>query len=223
MLVVVAIGCALGHWQDTRANTKLALQHAMDARSRQAPVLLDATMTDTDAMVFRPVGATGRFVTGWTTYLENRPYQGQAGFYVVTPLQLEGSKTAVLVLRGWIARDVADRTRIADYVTPGGVVTIAGNIQADAGKVLQLGQAPQLRPGAMLQNLDMAAFGQASGLVLLPYVLAETGAADDGLVRDWPMPILGVDKHRGYAVQWYALSLTAFIFFIVTGFRRGKK
>jgi len=32
-----------------------------------------------------------------------------------------------------------------------------------------------------------------------------------------------VEKHRGYAFQWYALAAMAFIFFVVTGIRRGKK
>lgn len=223
MVLVVATGVALGQWQTGRANSKLALQRSMDARSAQTPVALDATMADTGEMVFRKVTATGHFVPAWTTYLENRPYQGQAGFYVITPMQLDNSRRAVLVVRGWLPRDVADRTRIADYVTPDAAVTVTGVVKADAGHVLQLGQAGAPAGGAIMQNLDIAALQGASGLSLLPFVLELTGGPEDGLVRDWPVPAAGVDKHRGYAVQWYALSLTAFIFFIVTGFRRGKK
>jgi cytochrome oxidase assembly protein ShyY1 len=51
----------------------------------------------------------------------------------------------------------------------------------------------------------------------------DAGNAGDGLVRDWPAPSLGIERHRGYAVQWYALALMAVIFFVVTGLRRGKK
>jgi cytochrome oxidase assembly protein ShyY1 len=46
---------------------------------------------------------------------------------------------------------------------------------------------------------------------------------EDGLIRDWPNPAVGVEKHKAYAFQWYALSLMAFIFFIVTGYRSGKE
>jgi surfeit locus 1 family protein len=42
-------------------------------------------------------------------------------------------------------------------------------------------------------------------------------------VRGWPRPSTGVEKHRGYAFQWYALAGMALVFFVVTGFRRGKK
>jgi len=32
---------------------------------------------------------------------------------------------------------------------------------------------------------------------------------DDGLVRDWPAPDFGVEKHRIYMLQWYALAALA--------------
>ena len=39
-------------------------------------------------------------------------------------------------------------------------------------------------------------------------IFGSAGAAfDDGLVRDWPQPGLDVDKHRGYAFQWYAMAV----------------
>lgn len=52
---------------------------------------------------------------------------------------------------------------------------------------------------------------------------AAAGADDTAMVRDWPAPALGVDKHRGYAFQWYALALMAFLFFVVTGFKGNKQ
>jgi surfeit locus 1 family protein len=37
--------------------------------------------------------------------------------------------------------------------------------------------------------------------------LGEPGAqAADGLLRDWPAPDAGLQKHYGYAFQWFALS-----------------
>ena len=71
----------------------------------------------------------------------------------------------------------------------------------------------------------MAALAQASGWTLSPYVIeqgASTAGTADGLLRDWPAPALGSERHRGYAVQWYALAGMAIIFFIVTGYRRGR-
>jgi cytochrome oxidase assembly protein ShyY1 len=52
----------------------------------------------------------------------------------------------------------------------------------------------------------------------------QTGAGQgERLVREWPAPGTGVDKHRGYAFQWYALAAMAALFFVMTGFRSGRK
>ena len=58
------------------------------------------------------------------------------------------------------------------------------------------------------QNLDLAAFRTETGLALAPLTVVQTGeavGAGDGLQRDWPVVGAGVDKHYGYAFQWFGL------------------
>jgi cytochrome oxidase assembly protein ShyY1 len=98
-----------------------------------------------------------------------------------------------------------------------------GVVRRAPGRTLELGEAGTLRPGSIMQNLTLDQFGQASGLRMKPFVLEQTTDTQDGLVRDWPKPSSGMDKHFGYAFQWYALAATAFLFFLITGFRRGRK
>ena len=43
------------------------------------------------------------------------------------------------------------------------------------------------------------------GLPLAGLSLQQTDAANDGLQRDWPQINTGVDKHYGYAFQWFGL------------------
>ncbi|WP_308601797.1 SURF1 family cytochrome oxidase biogenesis protein [Massilia sp. Dwa41.01b] len=75
-----------------------------------------------------------------------------------------------------------------------------------------------------MQNLAVDEVARASGLALLPFFVQQTGPGQPGetLVRDWPLPASGVDKHRGYAFQWYALAAMAALFFVITGFRSGR-
>lgn len=219
-LVVAAAGIALGQWQTHRAEEKLALQQRMQARGADAP--LSALPGDANDAEFRHIRLRGHYLAQWTLYLENRPYNGAAGFHVLTLFQPEGSGPAVVVARGWAPRDAADRTRMPQVPPPSGVTEVEGVLRRDAGHVLQLGTADAPRPQAILQNLDVAALSKASGLPLAPLVIEQGGAAGDTLVRDWPAPSLGIDRHRGYAVQWYALAGMALLFFIVTGFKRGR-
>lgn len=231
MLLLVALGVSLAQWQQRRADEKIARAARLEAGNQAAPLALGAaplSAAEAQAIEYRRVTVTGRFVPAWTVYLDNRPYQGQAGFHVLTPFQIDGSPMHVLVAQGWLPRNNAERTRIPDYATPAGTVTITGIARLNAGHVMELGTAPPLAPHAIVQNADIAQLAQASGLALQPLVIEQT--ADGAMatsgqlpVRDWPAPDLGADKHRGYAFQWYALALMAFLFFVFTGFRRANK
>jgi surfeit locus 1 family protein len=221
--LAVALGVSLGQWQTRRAAEKQAIERKLSARQSAPPLALDARLQTIDDIEYRRVVVKGEFVRDWPIYLDNRPYQGAAGFYVLMPLKIAGSDLHVLVARGWFKRDIADRTRLPPIPVPAGVVEIEGVAIRNPGHVLQLGSPEPLHPNAIVQNLDVGEFAQASKLAMQPFVIEQLSDTQDHLVRDWPRPSAGVDKHRGYAFQWYALAATAFLFFIVTGFRRGRK
>ncbi|MFZ4877319.1 SURF1 family protein [Janthinobacterium sp. Mn2066] len=228
MLLLVVLGISLAQWQQRRAEEKLARAAKLETGNLAASLLLTATPlppAEAPVMEFRRVTVTGHFVPAWTVYLDNRPYHGQAGFHVLTPFQIDGSSMHVLVAQGWLPRNNVERTRIPDYVTPTGTVTISGIVRLNAGHVMQLGTAPPLTPQAIVQNAEIAQLAQASGFVFQPILIEQTAppAISQLPIRDWPAPDLGADKHRGYAFQWYALALMAFLFFVLTGFRRANK
>ena len=222
-VLLVALGVSLGQWQDRRAAQKIALQHKLSERAAEAPLLVSPALADAAPLEYRHVRVTGQFVAGWPLYLNNRPQDGRAGFYLVMPLKIDGSDTHVLVARGWLPRNAAEAAKLPPYATPGGTVSVDGIVKASLGHIMQLGTPEPVRPGAIVQNIDPAQFAQASGMKLQPFFIEQSGPAPaaDGLVRDWPAPSLGVEKHQGYAFQWYALAAMALLFFVITGFRRG--
>lgn len=231
-VAVVAAGLALGNWQRHRAEEKTALGQRLAAGNAAAPLQLDAAGLGAAGLTaaqaeFRRVRVSGQFVRDWPVYLDNRPYQGRAGFYLLMPFTIAGSNMHVLVARGWLPRDPQQRDKLPAVATPSGTVTLEGTARLNAGHVMQLGGAPPLKAGAIVQNADPAQVAAASGLAMQPFLIEQGGAAVPGdatqLVRDWPAPELGVDKHRGYAFQWYALAAMALIFFVWNGFRRGKQ
>lgn len=222
-LIAVTIGVALGNWQMRRADQKEAIEAKLSARETAPPVVLGSAGISTDDIEYRRVIAEGDFVDHWPVYLENRPYNGTPGFYVLMPLKIRGTDRYVLVARGWLPRDSADRAKLPSIETPRGTVRIEGVARRNPGQLLQLGQASELRPGVIAQNLSVEAFAKASGFTMHAFIIEQHADTADGLVRDWPRPSSGIDKHLGYAFQWYALAAAAFIFFVVTGFRRGTR
>nr|WP_155463819.1 SURF1 family protein [Duganella radicis] len=225
-VLVVVLGVQLGNWQTRRAEQKISLQQKLALGAQAAPLALDGAPVAADAAAWRRVTMRGTFVRGWPVYLDNRPYQGKAGFYLLMPFKISGSNMHVLVARGWLPRDPAVRDKLPAYATPEGEVTLQGVARLNAGHVMELGSAPPLTPNAIVQNADPLQLAKDSGLTMQPFVVeqgAPVPAGDDArMVRDWPAPALGVEKHQGYAFQWYALSAMAVIFFVANGFRRGK-
>ncbi|MBV6322359.1 SURF1 family protein [Duganella violaceipulchra] len=227
-VLVVALGIQLGNWQQRRAAQKIVLQTKLTQGNASAPVQLDGAPLAAEAVEFRRVSVTGEFVANWPLYLDNRPSAGRSGFYLLMPFKIAGTGMHVLVARGWLPRDPADRARLPAYATPSGTVTLQGMARLDAGHVMELARTPTLTPKAIVQNADPLQVARDSGLTMQPFVIEQTAAAqpsgdDAQMVRDWPAPALNVEKHQGYAFQWYALSAMAVIFFVVNGFRRGKQ
>ena len=97
----MAVTAALGRWQLGRAAEKEALQAAIEARAQQ-PVLdargVAGMETQLD-LLHRRVEARGQWVGERTVFLDNRQMNGRPGFFVVTPLRLEGEGGVLLVQR----------------------------------------------------------------------------------------------------------------------------
>jgi surfeit locus 1 family protein len=213
MMVAIAAGVlgfaltvSLGNWQSRRAEQKSALQAQWDAAQKGEPVVVNAaTLHDLPARLPVRVRLTGKFQHRYSVWLDNRQSGGRPGFFVVTPIETDNG--VVLVNRGWVARDVQDRSRLPPIGEPVDTVAIEGMALAQLPRLLQLGAEPEPRRWPLVwQNLQFESFERASGLRVARFVVQQTSRMDDGLVRDWPAPDLGVEKHRGYALQWYSLA-----------------
>jgi surfeit locus 1 family protein len=212
-VLVAGTTLSLGQWQLRRAAQKEALQAAIGGRDH-LPILDGRGLTagkNVADVLHRQAILKGTWHPEYTVYLDNRPMSGKTGFLVITPLALEGSSQLILVQRGWVPRDFTDRTRLAPITTPSGSVTVRGRIAPSPSKLYEF---KGLESGRIRQNLDIPAFRTQTGLPLLDVSLLQTDAANEGLLREWAAPNLGVDKHYGYAFQWFGLCGLVLILFI---------
>lgn len=204
-LFFAGLGIYLGFWQLGRAAQKEAMHAAMQAQGRQAPVdaaALAHLSTLADGL-YRPVRVQGSWDAAHTVYLDNRQMDGKVGFFVVTPLQLEATGQVILVQRGWVGRNFEVRDQAPAVQTPPGLVVVEGQIAPPPSKLYEPG-APGT--GLIRQNLDLDRFRAETGLALADFTIRQSGAASEGLRRDWPAIALGIEKHYGYAFQWFALA-----------------
>jgi surfeit locus 1 family protein len=208
-----AAGIGLGNWQARRADEKRSLGAELAQAMGAPPVEISPQTVNPESLVLKRVAARGRFIDEHTVFLDNKLRRGRVGYEVVTPLRLNG--THVLVNRGWVA---AGRTRdqLPKVPVPSGNAKVEGLALAHLPQVLSAGPAR----GRVRQNLELDAFAKETGLRLQPIVIQQDSPADDGLLREWPRPDAGVEKHESYALQWYSLAALAVVLLLVLSIRR---
>ncbi len=217
-LSAMALTARLGFWQLDRAAQKEALHRAVLERAQQPPLRVSDLLAEpaqAEEQLHRLVRLRGRWLSEQTVYLDNRPMNGRVGFFVVTPLQLSNRPEFILVQRGWGPRDAQDRSRLPRIETPAGEVELLGRLTAAPSRAYEFSAAAE---GAIRQNLDLASVAKALPAPLLPLTVLQlpevlppaaanvaAAAPADGLWRDWPAQDAGLQKHYGYAFQWFAL------------------
>lgn len=189
--VVAAVCVSLGMWQLQRAAERDALHAAIERGRQQPAVVLSAASRPADLIAWRPATAQGRWSVEHTVLLENRNLNGRPGYWVATPLLLEpAGQRAVLVLRGWLPRDMAAAgatPAIPDNAAEGGMIQVQGELLSHVPRIFELWQWAGGRSGGLpavvpppnhvtpvVQNLQLAELAQATGLQFLPTVLAQT-------------------------------------------------
>jgi surfeit locus 1 family protein len=236
----MAGGVALGVWQLSRAAGKISAARALETQAA-LPVLegslvaklqsestaqderTSAKSVNTSTLEHRRVVLRGHWLSGHTVYLDNRQMDDRVGFYVVTPLQLDlgngGQRgPTVLVQRGWIPRNFEDRSRLEPVTTPDTLVEVTGRVESTLSRTFAFAGSDEEKGSSPIrQNLSWRDFSTAAGLNVVPFVVIETGSPSEGLKRDWPAADLGVQRHYGYAFQWFALAALALFLYLFLG------
>ena len=227
--LLVAAGCArLGVWQLARAAEKTALFATIEARAKAPPVTLASLLDKADPAHYR-VRLHGHFDNAHNLLLDNRIVDGVAGYYLVTPFQSDDGHW-LLVDRGWLPR--GDNRAVLPQIAPiDGDVEVIGRSYVYSARTLTLAEddLSQAHWPLRVQKIEMQAIGQLLGVELAPFEIRVTpGAtleAGPQLQRPWQDPtasIMGPDRHRAYAVQWFALAVMALLVFVAASFRKSE-
>jgi surfeit locus 1 family protein len=214
-IAMVALTCGLGRWQLGRAEEKAALQSLLEARMAEAPLLL-AGRVDAGRSRYRRAVAAGEYWAEGQIYLDNRQDRDRAGYHVLTPLALAPGGPYLLVNRGWVARG-AGYPKPPAVEVPRGRVEVAGLLVTPVKRFLEL--STEVIDGPVWQNLRLDAWQARTGRDVLALVLV-TDRPDAGLARVTESPSENIDKHLGYAFQWFALATAVVVLWVVLNLKR---
>ncbi|WP_395658114.1 SURF1 family protein [Nocardioides sp.] len=208
-LVAVAIAVWLGLWQFGAWQAHRDAQ-AVDLTSSAPVPLADAIGPDDPFpgnRVGQPVTVSGTWVPDGTVYVSGRERAGVDGYWVVTPLAVDGADGSALpVVRGWVAEP--DRAP----APPTGSVELEAWLQPPEGT----GQVdddptddvlPQLRIADVIQHVDQDLYG-AYGVAEQP----EPGLDAATLEQLPDVGALTSIRNLLYAVEWWFFgAFAAFI------------
>ncbi len=209
------IFCGLGTWQMQRAEEKRQLLEASEIQKVQIP----KTLVQLSAEKFgESTILQGKFYKPYTVFLDNRTRDGRVGYEVVQ-LFCDAQRCA-WVNRGWLAHKGRDFPNIS---TPSrGVYTsgLSHHPVAHSGIVDNVGQTENSAetknqwPG-LLQWLDIKALNtKISGRISKPIIsqsIRLLPESEYAFHAKWPDSGMTVEKHLGYAGQWFALALAAIL------------
>ncbi len=224
--LLIAVFIAAGQWQWNKAAAKESLQQQLDSLGAEQAIQLPLTPVDSETLRYRKVIAQGVYEPQFQILIDNRTYNGQAGFHVITPLRLTGSELRVLVNRGWVPA-LAEHRLVPPVATPGGAVEVTGTAIVPATRFFTLGAdatALQSDWQRVWPNLDLARYGKAVSFPIQPVVIQlapESGAG--GFTREWPRPDNRAQANLGYALQWWAFAATTLALWLFFTFRRATR
>ncbi|PTL73930.1 SURF1 family protein [Rathayibacter caricis DSM 15933] len=213
LAVVFAVACVLlSRWQVARLDEAASTNRLVTANWTADPVTLDDLIGEDgawdDALEFRPVEVTGVYETQDETLVRNRPYNGNPGFEVLTPLRLaDGS--LFIVDRGWVPVGSEQDSPDAVPAPPEGEVTVTARIKPSEGRIE--GRSAPAGQIATIQLDDLRAqLGEPVRTSAYGLLVSESPAPVDAPPLAALKPVADEGLHISYAIQWVLFALMGF-------------
>lgn len=225
VLLFLPLCVRLGFWQLAREEEKLLLQESWLARQMDLPVPLQ-TLDPAGDLQYRQVELEGRFDNAHVFLLDNRIHEGRVGFEVVQAFTLTDGLVA-FVNRGWLPQG-PDRRQLPLPPPVEGEVRLRGSVYVPVGEALVLGDiAPGEEWPKLMQTLEPAELAGLAALApdvsVFPYSVRLAEATPGVLQRNWRVISTTPEKHRGYAVQWFAMATALLLLYLYYSTRPAPK
>jgi surfeit locus 1 family protein len=226
--ITLPILVALGNWQLERRVWKEKLIADMVSRAKSPEVAIESLLDASGAFVKPPeeleytaVRAQGRFLHDKEQHLYAPDPREGPGVEIITPLELAGSGSIILVNRGYVPDRFRDRSLRAEGL-PEGSVEVLGLVRA-IGRPNSFSPPHDQRTGLWFWR-DFDGMAAAAGVddagKTMRGFLDSTMAAPGGWPRGGATRFDLPNRHLEYALTWFGLAIALAAIFLIYAMTR---
>ena len=222
-ICVIVLLYSLGVWQLERADEKKVLAAQIEQRLSQQTMILNDTNIEQlirPDIAHRTITLNGKFDTREQFFIDNKKYNGRAGYHVITPFNIDNTQQTILVNRGWVDSG-GNRNILPEVVTPSELITLEGRLSNPVTAHFRPGiSQPAESLGGIWLYIDLDFFSGLSGTPVAPYILLLNKENQYGYVREWPEFKANTEMHVGYAIQWFTFALFSLLAYLSIGTKK---
>ena len=210
IIATLALLISLGFWQLDRADEKRAIEDQI-ASANSGDVEIVASTEFLKEKEYYHVRLQGSYIDDKQFIYDNQIVDQISGYYVLTPLVLKGDSKAVLINRGFIPWN-GRRDKLADIDIADKLTEVKVQISKPV-KRMEL-EASELTGDfpVLIQALDLDEMSTIASLYFASVIGLLSPESDNGFVRQWEPYTGSIERHIGYAIQWFLMALVlAFI------------
>jgi len=210
IIATLALLISLGFWQLDRADEKRAIEDQI-ASANSDDVEIVASTEFLKEKEYYHVRLQGLYIDDKQFIYDNQIVDQISGYYVLTPLVLKGDSKAVLINRGFIPWN-GRRDKLADIDIADKLTEVKVQISKPV-KRMEL-EASELTGDfpVLIQALDLDEMSTIASLDFASVIGLLSPESDNGFVRQWEPYTGSIERHIGYAIQWFLMALVlAFI------------
>ena len=221
ILATIAFLVSLGFWQLDRADQKRTIEASIQ-KANTGVVELIMNQNELLNKEYYEVRLQGSYIGDKQFIYDNQIVDQASGYYVLTPFVLTGQSNAIMINRGFIPWN-GRRDQLDDIAVDSAFREVKIQVSRPIKRIeLKTSDISNQFP-VLIQAIDFDVIEEISSTSFVDVIGLLDPSSDDGFVRKWEPYTGSIEKHIGYAIQWFLMALVLGIIGIRIGLKQRKK
>ena len=221
IIATIAFLISLGFWQLDRADQKRSIEASIQ-KANTGVVELIINQNELLNKEYYEVRLQGSYISDKQFIYDNQIVDQASGYYVLTPFVLTGQSNAIMINRGFIPWN-GRRDQLDDIAVDSTYREIKIQVSRPIKRIeLKTSDISNQFP-VLIQAIDFDVIEEISSTSFVDVIGLLDPSSDDGFVRKWEPYTGSIEKHIGYAIQWFLMALVLGIIGIRIGLKQRKK